>query len=417
MADDAGKTEKPTPKKLRDSRKEGQFPRTPDAPVWVGLAAGVVMLPKAVSVTTGRLQEVFAALPVVANDPSEAQVFKVLAKVPGAVLAGTLPVAAGAGLAALAVVAAQGVHPSSKALKPKFSRLSPKQGIKRMFGTQAVWEAAKAFLKVSVLAVVVLVTGRHLVPDLMASGAVPLSQTVARAKSGFSAVIWSAVLVGVALAVADYLYQRRSVGKKLRMSPKDIKDEMKQTEGDPMLKGAIRSKQIAMSRNRMLAAVETADAVLVNPTHIAVAVKYQVGAGAPRVVAKGAGAVATKIRERARTARVPVIEDKPLARALYRVCEIGDEIPSELYMAVARVLAFVMSRGKPSKTAGPRKAPQQTKVPADLPGKAALKRRRAAELRVARAARAARSVAASAAKGAVRTASRTIPQQRRREDG
>jgi flagellar biosynthetic protein FlhB len=293
-------------------------------------------------------------------------------------------------------IAAQGVHPTSKALKPKFNRMNPKQGIKRMFGTHAVWEAAKALMKVVVLAVVVLVTGRHLVPDLMAAGPLPLSETIDRARSGFSAVIWAAVLVGVALAAADYVYQRRSVGKKLRMSHKDIKDEVKQTEGDPMMKGAIRSRQIAMGRNRMLAAVETADAVLVNPTHIAVAVKYEVGRGAPRVVAKGAGALALKIRERARGARVPVIEDKPLARALYRVCEVGEEIPSELYMAIARVLAFVMSRGKPSRTAGPRRPPQATKLPGALPTKPELRRRRATELRVARAGRAARAAGAAA---------------------
>lgn len=396
MADDSGKTEKPTAKKLRDGRKDGQFARTMDAPIWVGLAAGVVMLPRSVSVTSERVRSIMTSLPDIANDPTQAEVLRVLGQVPNAVVAGTLPVAAAASLAALAAVAAQGVHPSSKALKPKFNRMSPKQGIKRMFGSHAAWEAAKALLKVLVIGVVVVTVGRHIVPDLMASGAVPLTETVARARSGFSAVIWAAVLVGVSLAAADYIYQRRSVGKRLRMSHKDIKDELKQTEGDPMMKGAIRSRQIAMSRNRMLQAVETADAVLVNPTHIAVAVKYELGRGAPRVVAKGAGSVALKIRDRARAARVPVIEDKPLARALYRVCEIGDEIPNELYMAIARVLAFVMSMTKPTRTTGPRRAPSATKVPDGLPTKAALKRRRAMELRLARAARAAQKTAKAA---------------------
>jgi flagellar biosynthetic protein FlhB len=400
MADDSGKTEKPTAKKLRDSRKEGQFARTADAPVWFGLAAGFVMLPKSVSVTSERLQHIFAGLPEVAADPTPAQAFRVLAQVPSAVVMGVLPVATAAGIAALLVVAAQGVHPTSKALKPKFNRMSPKQGIKRMFGTHAVWEAAKALVKVIVIAVVVLLTGRHIIPDLMAAGPLPISVTLERARDGFSAVIWSAVLAGVAIAAADYAYQKRSTGKKLRMSHKDIKDEMKQSEGDPAMKGAIRSRQIAMSRNRMLQAVETADAVLVNPTHIAVAVKYEVGKGAPRVVAKGADAVALKIRERARTARVPVIEDKPLARALYRVCEVGDEIPNELYMAIARILAFVMSMGKPTPTSGPRRAPSATKVPLTLPTKAGLKRRRAKEVRLARGARAAQSTAAAAAKAA-----------------
>src|SRR3954453_11183043 len=143
MADDSGKTEKPTAKKLRDSRKEGQFARTADAPVWFGLAAGFVMIPKSVSVVAERLQHIFAALPQVAADPTPAQLFRLLREVPSAVVLGVLPVGAAAAIASLVVVAAQGVHPTSKALKPKFNRMSPKQGLKRMFGSHAVWEAAK----------------------------------------------------------------------------------------------------------------------------------------------------------------------------------------------------------------------------------------------------------------------------------
>lgn len=388
MADDSGsKTEKPTPKRLREARKDGQFPRTMDASVWAGLAGGVVMLPLSASVTAGRLRDIFGALPDVAADPGRAQILRVLGQVPGAVLMGALPAGAAAAGAAFAALAVQGVHPSNKALKLRFNRMSPKQGLKRMLGPQAAWEALKALLKVTVIATVVLVTGRHIIPDLMASGPVSVNVVVERGRSALSAVVWAAIVAGVALAFADYSYQRRSVTKRLRMSQRDIKDELKQTEGDPMLKGAIRSRQLSMSRNRMLQQVSEADAVLVNPTHIAVAVKYEPGRGAPRVVAKGAGSLALKIRDRAREARVPVIEDKPLARALYRICEVGEEIPSELYMAIARVLAFVMSMGRPGRTAGPRRAPAAATLP-DLPTKGELKRRRVRDLRRARAARA-----------------------------
>ncbi len=147
-----------------------------------------------------------------------------------------------------------------------------------------------------------------------------------------------------------------------------------------MLKGAIRQKQMQMSRNRMMAQVPTADVVLVNPTHLAIALKYQAGQGAPRVVAKGAGAVALKIREIARENRIPVVEDKPLARTLYRVCELEEEIPVELYMAVAQILAFVMSAGKPGRKAGVRKPTHRVEVP-ELPTRAALNARRAREKR------------------------------------
>jgi flagellar biosynthetic protein FlhB len=171
--------------------------------------------------------------------------------------------------------------------------------------------------------------------------------------------------------------------KDLRMTPREIKDEMRQGEGDPLIKGAIRSRQMAMSRNRMLSAVSGADVVLVNPTHIAVALKYERGRVAPRVVAKGSGSLALKIRELAREHRVPVVEDKPLARTLYRVCELDDEIPAELYLAVARILAFVMAVGRPAPKAGARRPMTSTPVP-DLPTKAVLRTRRNREARQAR---------------------------------
>jgi flagellar biosynthetic protein FlhB len=147
-----------------------------------------------------------------------------------------------------------------------------------------------------------------------------------------------------------------------------------------MMKGAIRQKQMQISRNRMLAQVAEADVVLVNPTHLAIALRYQAGKGAPRVIAKGAGAVALKIREIARENRIPVVEDKPLARAIYRVCELEEEIPAELYMAVAQILAFVMAAGQPGRRAGVRKPSHRTDVPT-LPTRSVLRARRARENR------------------------------------
>ena len=127
------------------------------------------------------------------------------------------------------------------------------------------------------------------------------------------------------------------------MSLQEVKDEHKQADGDPQMKGMVRERQMRMSRNRMMADVATADVVLVNPTHVAVALKYDPASGAPRVVAKGQGAIATKIRERAHEHRVPLVKDVPLARAVHGACEVGDEIPPELYAAIARVLAFLFA--------------------------------------------------------------------------
>jgi flagellar biosynthetic protein FlhB len=164
-------------------------------------------------------------------------------------------------------------------------------------------------------------------------------------------------LAGLVMGLADYAYQRRRVGKQLRMSRHEVKQEHKQSEGDPLLKGAIRSRQMAMSRNRMMSAVADADVVLVNPTHVAVALRYQPDRGAPRVVAKGAGHVATRIREAADRHRVPMVADVPLARALHAACELDQEIPVELFTAVAHVLAFVLSLRAKGASSGTHRVP------------------------------------------------------------
>ena len=272
------------------------------------------------------------------------------------------------------------MHPTTKTLRFKASRLSPKQGLKRMLGVRAAWEALKALLKVTVIAVVVLSLARSLVPQLLAGGPLPVPVTLGVLGSGLRTLIWTVTVTGLLLALGDYVFQRRTVMKQLRMTPREIKDENRQTEGDPMVKGAIRAKQMAMSRNRMLAAVANADVVLVNPTHYAVALRYEAGRGAPRVVAKGTDALAAKIRERAREHRVPIVEDKPLARLLHRVCEVDDEVPAELYAAVARILAFVFSLRRPG-SGVPRPGPSA--LP-EMPSRDALRVRRSRERREGR---------------------------------
>ncbi len=383
MAGEQSKTEKPTPRRLREARKEGQFPRSHDPATWVGIAAAMAVLPLTASATTDRFRRALALIPTTAADPSPARALHALAAVPTAVIVSCGPMCAAAAVGALLATAAQGVHPSAAVLKPKFSRLKPTQGLRRMVGPHAAWEALKAFVKMLVLALVVYLTGHSLVTDLAGRGIVPLATTLDRARHGLETTVWAASAVGLLLALGDYGYQRHSVMKKLRMSRQEIKDELKQTEGDPAVKGAIRSRQLAISRNRMLSAVREADVVLVNPTHLAIALRYEPLRGAPRVVAKGAGALAAKIRKVAHEHRVPVVEDKALARALYRVCDLDDEIPSELYVAVARILAFVMAAGRPGRNAGVRRPLHSIPVPR-VPSRGDLRSRRRQELRTAR---------------------------------
>jgi len=383
MAESAGRTEKPTPRRLKRARKEGQFARTPDAATWLGIAAGAAMLPYSARQVQASFRELMARLPDVAADPTPRRALAALSQVPMDALKAVMPVALAAAAGALLAAAAQGIHLSGKPLMPKLSRLNPRQGFTRMLGPRAMWEAGKALAKVGVISAVVAVLGRNLVPQLAASGALPLSASVARGRSGLTTTIYAAAVAGLLLALADYAYQRRTVMKQLRMSPREIKDELRQSEGDPAVKGAIRSRQLAISRNRMLSAVAKANLVLVNPTHVAVALRYEPGRGAPRVVAKGAGAVAAKIRERAREHRVPVVEDRPLARTLYRVCELDEEIPAELYLAVARILAFVMAAGRPGRSASTSRPAGTTPLP-PLPTRAQLRARRARQVREAR---------------------------------
>ena len=150
---------------------------------------------------------------------------------------------------------------------------------------------------------------------------------------------------------------RRRVGKQIRMSKQEVKEEHKRQEGDPLVKAAIRGRQMEMARRRMMTDLAKADVVLLNPTHVAVALRYDPSRGAPRVVAKGAGAVAAKIREAAAGKRIPMVQDIPLARALHKSCDLGDEIPPGLYAAVARVLAFVMTLNAKGSAAGVHRSP------------------------------------------------------------
>jgi flagellar biosynthesis protein FlhB len=211
-----------------------------------------------------------------------------------------------------------------------------------MFGTHGLWEAIKALIKTAALATVVLTTSSRAQELVSASGALPLSAVTATFADSAIMMFRVVAVTGLAIALADYIVVRAKTMKQLKMSKYEIQQEHKQSEGDPHMKAHRRSVQMSMSRNRMMAEVATADVLLVNPVHVAVALKYEAVRGAPRVVAKGAGEVAAKLREKAAEARVPLVQDIPLARALHASCEIGQEVPPQLFTAVARVLAFVM---------------------------------------------------------------------------
>lgn len=235
-----------------------------------------------------------------------------------------------------------GWHPTTKPLKPKFDAFNPSTGLKRLFSPKQSVDAVISIIKVIFLAIVIFSSVKGEVYQLRNLVYMDLF-------SGFMYICNLCVDIGlkvgyffIVIAVLDFAYQRYSHTKKLRMSKQDIKDEYKQTEGDPIIKGKIRQKMRESALQRMMQEVPSADVVITNPTHFAVAIKYdREKEGAPVVVAKGVDHLAQKIKDVAKENKVEIVENKPLARALYSTVDVGKEIPPELYQAVAEVLAFV----------------------------------------------------------------------------
>ncbi len=204
-----------------------------------------------------------------------------------------------------AITLAQGgLYVASKMMKPDLGKLSLLKGAKRMFGPQAWWELAKMLIKTLLVTGLVYQTVSTLIP--MIGGLVPLTAAISVGSDHAFSMLRNVALAGVAMGALDYLMARRRITKATNMTKQEVKDEHKQAEGDPMLKGQIRSRQLANARNRMIADVMESDVVLVNPTHVAVALRYQPERGAPVVVARGAGVVAARIREVATDAGVPL---------------------------------------------------------------------------------------------------------------
>ncbi|WP_324276096.1 EscU/YscU/HrcU family type III secretion system export apparatus switch protein [Blastococcus brunescens] len=279
-----------------------------------------------------------------------------------------LPMALGMMVVGTVAAASQGgVTFATKSMKPTLKKFNPFPGIKRMFGTQGIWEAVKALIKTSALATVVIITSDRAQALVSSAGALPLSAVAATFTDSAILMFRVVAVTGLVIAVADYVVVRKKMMKQLKMSQYEIKQEYKQAEGDPYMKAHRKGVALAMSRNRMMSEVADADVLLVNPTHVAVALKYDPAKGAPRVVAKGAGEIAAKLRALAEENRVPMVQDIPLARALHASCELGQEVPAQLFTAVARVLAFVMHLGARGVTGGFHRPGFEAPDTSDLP--------------------------------------------------
>ena len=234
-----------------------------------------------------------------------------------------------------------GFMTTSETISPNIEKINPLNGLKRLFSITALVEGLKAIIKVSIIALVVysIIKSEVLRAPLM------INFTVEQLSQYFSDISFR-LIFGVALAMTfialfDYGFQRWELEKKMRMTKQEVKEEVKTREGDPHIKARIRRIQRELSNKRMMTQVPKADVVITNPTHLAVALKYDANLPAPQVIAKGAGAVALRIRELAKEHEIPIVENKPLARTMFKTLKIGQVIPRELFNAVAEVLAYV----------------------------------------------------------------------------
>lgn len=335
------KTEKATPKRLKELRKKGTAARSPELASAVSLLVLVAVLPW----TLGRLLQTLrddlalslSSVGTTDLDHGRAQLGRMLVDAARALAPGVAAVGAAA-LAAGSAVTRSAPNPS--VLRPRMSRLSPKAAVKRMASVHSVADLLKNTVKLTALTAVSYGAWKAGYGTLVRGGATP-EVLMTLVGASVRRLLWEAALLALLVGVADAAWQRRQFGKQSRMTKQEVSDEAKQSEGNPELKRKIRSKQLAIARSRMMQAVPKADVVLANPTHLVVALKYEAGSVAPVVVAKGADAVADRIKKVAAEAGVPILADKPLARALYRATDIGDTIPAELFRVVAEVLAVV----------------------------------------------------------------------------
>jgi flagellar biosynthetic protein FlhB len=343
-----GRTEKPTPKRVRDARKKGQVAVSQDLSPWLSLLIGTYLLPRVLQGAGNGVRSTFDALDGVATTGDPRQALAALGK---GLMAALLAMGPLLGVVALIGVlshtAQTGGVVSFHRLKPDFKRINPFSGFKRLLSPRRAWDTGKQMTKAAIVAFVTWPRVTALVHDLArhpSRAAVTGIGVTGTALLGIvRAVAWTMVL----LALADYAVQRHRHRADLKMTKQEVRDEMRHSEGDPRQKGRIRQIQADRSRRRMMGDVPLADVIITNPTHIAVAVRYDpTQGGAPKVVAIGVGAVAKKIRTVGAEAGVPIVEAKPLARALWRSCDVGDPIPIVLYEAVARVLVFVRNLGR-----------------------------------------------------------------------
>ncbi len=339
------KTEQPTPKKRKELKEKGEVAKSRELPSVAVLLSALIVLSFLGSFMYGHVQLIMKeafSLPTM-NDLNITEFVKYAQDLIGRFIILLFPLFGAIFITAiLSNVMQIGFIMSGESITPKFSKIDPIKGFGRMFSKQALMELFKSSLKLVIVGGIAFLSVKSEMKNFSLLGDMDTNSIFIYILKIFFKIFIRCSMAMIVLVIIDYIFQKWDFENRIKMTKQEVKDEFKKSEGDPLIKSRIRSIQMEMARKRMMQAVPDADVVITNPTHLAVALKYDSSTmKAPKVLAKGPGKIADRIRKMASDHDIPILENKELARNLYAAVEVGQEIPAALYQAVAEILAYI----------------------------------------------------------------------------
>jgi flagellar biosynthesis protein FlhB len=349
------RTEEATPRKRQQARKKGTVAQSRDLTSAVVMIALLGVLPGVLgNLGASLIQSVNRGLREIPQDAHPSSLSNFFWELVGGPIVAFIPLVGILMAAGVATNFAQvGFVLSAETLTPNLNKLNPVQGLKRLFSARSFVEGGKATFKFVVFGYLAWITIQAHWDELLSLAWTQTPTALSTVGDLLYQILMKISIAWIILAVADYIFQRKQTEKQLRMTKQELKQEMKEMEQSPELRMAMAQRRRKMSKGRMMDAVKSADVVITNPTHFSIAIKYEAGKMyAPQVVAKGQDLIALRMREVAKENRVPIVPNPPLARQLYKKCEVGDFVPRDLFQAVAEVLAYVYRTIKNVQTSG-----------------------------------------------------------------
>ena len=344
MADDMEKTEEPSAKKIEDAKKEGNVPRSMDTNSFVTLIVAVIAVASLFFFINSRIEKLFVYyLSFIGSELTKNSIFLLGVHSLKELVFMIIPIAVMVAIAGIIAGLMQfGLIFTTKPITPDLKKIDPIKGFKKLFSMKTFIEGIKIIIKVSIVFVIAFFFLVEFTKELAEVISYDIISQLVWLRDKAIVLVAVMLLLFFVISIIDLLIVRFQYFKDLRMSKQEVKDEYKQMEGDPMVKSRIKKIQMELAQKRMMQNIPSADVIITNPTHYAVAIRYdKTKENAPKIVAKGVDYLALKIKEIAREHLIQIVENPPLARELYKVCEVDDEIPENLYKAVAEVLAFV----------------------------------------------------------------------------